>query len=542
MNGNNNKSDIVRGSPAPGVRAEKTVSATISNVYSETYSCDVRTDNGNDLTGLPLPGLKQDAVGSGGEVSIPRAGERVLVRLGGGERPRIIGHLPQSFDVGTSQNATPSLTEFDLPTTLSNRGQSSFRGNMPKGLLEGDWCRVGNQGQYIGVMDGGVSILHGSPWAHVRAVGGDTEDTLVIKGRRTDFRSDFGGIIFGSQEGKSWAEFYGGTDQTLETGADKQNYPVRADVGKTDGLVNWYVDSRDGQSMHRINIYPDGRTVTFQNGPREERVNGAYTGSFGDTCYRRVQQGSDIVEVQNGSRIENYFGNQDTTVLQNRSAQIYGNDSVIVDSNSYTQAATYDVQAQGSPLMTPADAAISMVAVNGSFAVDVAPTGNPVALPAAQSSFAVTVGVTGGGINLTTENPTPVVGDISLSSKAQMSLSSLQNMSLSTNMSFTQTSILSNEFTTNGITTINSTGPVTVNTPITLLSATGGAASDPAVLFIELLTYLNALSLSFDLHTHPIILPVPGTPTAPPLPVAPFALLTNALAPTFMSKKVLLGG
>ena len=534
--GNDHKRENVRGAPEPTSRDESTEGATVSGVYAETYSCNVRTDSGKTLVGLPFPGLVQDPDGSGGEVHVPRMGQRVLVSYGGGMRPRISGFLPTSVDSASVGAGAPTMTEFALPVSPSGRGRSNFRKDMPKGMLPGDWSRLGNQGQYVGVMDGGVIALHGNPWAHIRIIGGNTADMLKITGRTTELRTDFGGLVFGSKEGKSWAEFYGGTDQSLEAGVDKQNYTVKGDIGKTDGLVNWQMSDRDGQAMHRVTIYPDGRTTSSQNGPKEEQVNGKYVGIFGGSYSRTVQTGDDQVKVLNGNRVEKYFGNQETTVTQNRSANIYSDESTIVEGNSYLQTNTWDVHAQGSLYATPGDTAVSMTAINGSFDIDVAPT-QSTALPTPKSGFHLNVGLAGAGIEMTTLSPG--LGNIELDAMAQLKLDSLQPMTFTTKAMLQQDAIGPIRMSTKAGMFVDAVGPVVLNTPLTNLSATNNVAVNPAVLYMELLAYLQALSVALDTHTH--ITTIPTVNTSPPVPPV-FAATLNTSMLAFMSKKVMLGG
>lgn len=531
------RQEIIRGAPEPASYDEFSESATISAVHTKTYSCDVRTDSGRTLIGLPFPGLIQDPEGCGGEVYVPRVGQRVQVNYGAGLRPRITGFLPQSIDSGGIGTLLRS-TEFEVSALGGKRGRSNFRKDLPLDLLPGDWQRRGNQQQYLGVMDGGVIVAHASPWANIRLMGGATADTLKITGRTTELATDFGNIIFGSSEGKSWLEFYGGTDQSLESGVDKQNWTIRGDIGKTEGIVNWYLTDRGGQSMQRVNIYPDGRMVSFQNGPREERVNGWYQGIFGESCFRQIQKGDDVLEVLNGDRIEKIFGNQTTTITQNRDARIYSDDSAIVEGNTFLQTKTWDVQAQGSLFAKPGDNAISMAAINGSFTIDVAPILSA-ALPTPQSGFFVTVGPIGSGIKLTTMNPAPGLGDIQLDSMAQLALKSKMTMSLDTLLDLNASAVGPINIRTNTSMVADSVGPIAFNTNTTLISASKNAATDPAVLFNELLAYLNTLAVQLDTHTH--ITTTSGVSTSPP--TAPvFAAGLNAAAASFMSKKVFLGG
>ncbi len=161
--------DRLRGSPFEDQRTEKPIYGSVVEVYPETCSCRIKTDDGGIFDSIPLPGLIQDPQGCGGEVFVPRSGQRVELVTGGPLGIRFRGFVATPLPALMSESATPSIFPDNLPT--NQRGRVNYRGQLPKNLVPGDWCRLGNQGQYMGVFDGGVTTIFGSPWAQMNFVG-----------------------------------------------------------------------------------------------------------------------------------------------------------------------------------------------------------------------------------------------------------------------------------------------------------------------------------------------------------------------------------
>jgi hypothetical protein len=153
------------------------------------------------------------------------------------------------------------------------------------------------------------------------------------------------------------------------------------------------------------------------------------------------------------------------------------------------------------------------------------------------SGFFVTVGLAGGAIEMMTTNPG--IGDIKLNATAQLKLDSILPMTFTTKALLQQDAMGPILMSTQAAMKVDSVGPIAFNTPTTLISASSNVAIDPAVLYNELLAYLNTLAIALDTHMH--ITTISGVPTSPPMaPV--FAAGLNAASATFMSKKVFLGG
>ena len=389
MRKNNHKGARIRGNPDPTTRDEYSSPGTITAVFPDDYACRVRDDLKGATHDVAVPGLVQDPEGGGGEVFIPRIGQRVELKFGSGTRPRISRCLPHTIDSLTTKSETPALFEREQTNlNLFGNAPNNFRGYMPSGLMSGDWCHMGNLGQHVGIFDGGVATLCGSKWAQVKAVGGHGADTLSLYGRRTNLFTDFGNVIFGSESGKSFVEFLGGTDQTLESGVDRQNWTIRAAIGKGEGFANFAILDRDGEAIYKTVIEADGTMQKTTAGSGAQVFGGDQSVVYEKTFTRVVQSGDDTLSVA-GNRIESYEGNQETTVQQNQNMNILSSASKIVGGNDFTSCKTHDIQVTGRLDVKPTEPAATWKVSNGSLDVHIGQP--PTDLNTALSSFNVTV-------------------------------------------------------------------------------------------------------------------------------------------------------
>ncbi len=396
MGKNNHKAARLRGHPDPGTRDEHSSPGTIIAVFPEDYACRVRDDLKGATHDVAVPGLIQDSEGGGGEVSIPRVGQRVEIKFGSGIRPRISRYIAESIDALTTESQTPALFEKEQTNlNLFGNAPTSFRGFMPTGLLSGDWCRMGNLGQHIGLFDGAVATLHGSKWAQVRAIGGKGADTLELWGRRTKMFTDFGNIEFGSDGGKAYVTLDGGTDQTLETG--EENWTIRAAIGKGEGLANFAILDRDGDPVYKTVIGADGTVTKSMSGDMGQVFTGDQSVVYEKAFSRSVLDGNDTVSVA-GNRIEDYAGSQETVVHQNQYVNVLSDASKIVEGNDFTACKTHDLAVTGRLEAIPDDPAATWKVSNGSLDIHIGQP--PTDLNTALSSFKVTVYPAGSKIAL----------------------------------------------------------------------------------------------------------------------------------------------
>lgn len=361
-----------RGDPDVTTLDERCLPGTVVAVFPNDYACRVRDDLGGANYDVAVPGLVQDSEGSGGEVYIPRVGQRVELKLGSGVRPRINGYLPQSFDAAVTSSETPPLFEHaSEAVNTSGNAPNNFRGYMPPGLMAGDWCRLGNLGQHVGVFDGGVAVLQGSKLAQIRAVGAQGADTLSLFGRRMNIHTDFGDVIFGTEGGKSYVELLGGTDQTLESGVDRQDWTIRAAIGKGDGFANFAILDRTGTPVFKKVIEADGTISTTQAGANAAVFTGEQSTSYEKPFSRTVQSGDDSVTVSDGDRLETFGGNHLSSVQGSRQVTIMADDSLINGGGVFRSCKTYESHITGRAEAIPGDVAAAWKVANGDLNIDI---------------------------------------------------------------------------------------------------------------------------------------------------------------------------
>ena len=481
-----------RASQIPGV---------IARVNPLQGSCDVSAA-GNYYGNVPLPDLARDAEGSGGEFKIVRRGTPVVLRLDMGW-PVIAQVLPISTDqeaVGRPSFAIdPSGSSGgDL---FSNNDGPTFLGRMPKDLHMGDRGWVGNQGQRLAILDGGVISMEASPMAKVEVI--QDEDTLLMAGRNTRLISGFGNVEFRDSGGKSSFVFEGGTDQITQTGAGKENWTIRTEIGgEAEGLVNLQTRNLEGQRIASLTMDMDGSERRFNAGNTSVAVEGSHECSIKQGRLIRIQQGNDFLEVQ-GAREEHVYGNYITEAFDTRFCRVGGDrrDTVMRD---WTLAAMRNMKVNVSgdvALSNPTTNALDFTVTNGSVLFDV---GSPIAGDSfkALSGFKVlTHGL--GNVELLATELGMLMMDASLP---------LGSVYVGANLSSQKT-------------------------------APKGAGFEPAVLGWKFIALMTAVVSTFDTHVH--MLPPPlaalafGAPT-----LVPLVLMSATVAPNIpfsVSKKVMVG-
>lgn len=378
----------------------------IESVNPNYYSCDVRTEDGHVLTGVAVPGLIQDSVGSGGNVWIPRSGELVLVQTGT-PTANILKVIPTTSDLATAQETTYSVGESSAAPVETEAGQANYRGRMPANLNPGDWVRIGNQGQMVAVLDGGVAQLMGSPWARVRAI--ETDDTLQLYGRNFSLQTGMGNLNIRDEGGKQSLLFQGGTDQSIETGDGRENWTVQYAIGgQRRGLVDFRTRDRQGNAMCRTTIGEDGSL--------EQEIVGGYTlaaeGSayimYGEGRRTTLQSGDDEVNVNNGNRTVRVTGELDTEASNSLRLVSMGG-RIDSSENNWIMTAnqTMDVVIGGNKLAVAGVNALTYQVANGSVLFEIGKSITD--LKTANSGFKVATYAPLGNIELSTIIPGSIV-------------------------------------------------------------------------------------------------------------------------------------
>ncbi len=373
-----------------------TVTGTIVSVNAETYTCDVQCDTGNEnLTGIAFPYLDQDPEGGGGQVVVPRIGAKVIVRQGVGF-PVITQILPMSMDVGTDQTTTYSVGAAGATVEITPEpGMANFRGRMPAGLLPGDWLRAGNQGQHLGVLDGGTVILHAAPWSQV--VASQADDTLNVVGRNLNILTGFGELSFKDSGGKQSVTLRGGTDQMTETGPGVNNWTVEAQIGgQGTSAFSFKLRDRVGNDVYRKTIGFDGSVSETASGALSPVFKKDIANNYEKSLVTNVSKEHNI--TVGGDSTENFNGSLDTTVSQNWQSNVLQDKVDAINRDHILSIGrTLDLSVGGNILAVPGDAAAQWSVANGSLVIDIGGVGD---LQKSNSSFKVTTFGPGGNIEL----------------------------------------------------------------------------------------------------------------------------------------------
>lgn len=397
----NQRKERLRGSPFDEQREEKSVIGTIVGVHPETCSCKVQLDEGGGVyESLPLPGLIQDSQGGGGEVFVPRIGQRVELKIGGRAGVRIRGYVPTASPGLMSESANPSLFPENLPS--NQRGRVNFRGRLPKNLVPGDWCRIGNQNQYVGCFDGGVASLFGAPWAQVNVTGGTNTDTVNIAGRRLNILTGFGQLNCKSDNGRQSIEFMGGMDQMTETGYDQTKWTYQGGLGIGDSYSLFSITSKSGDPIYRVNLGTNSNYQAFYAGEHIQTIQADKGTAVNGGCWNAIV-GSAYTEI-GGDLTEVFKKNRTCRININETVSIMGKSVLTIQGSRTVTCKTLAHNVSGDPTALPGATSYALNIGNGSWDVKIGEPIPPFQKPI--GSFNVTVFGPTDGINLKSKSGT----------------------------------------------------------------------------------------------------------------------------------------
>jgi hypothetical protein len=466
---------------------------TILRVNPNKGRCDVYGE-GCLYSDVPFPGMTTSPTGTGGTFEIPKVGTPVLVRVSNG-----IASISQMLPVPTGDGAESkprfSVLETQPDTNLYPSNDGPTMGRLPLGMQPGDWCRMGDQGQCLAVLEGGVAKLKASPLAQVEAIG--SGDTLKLTGHNLEMITGFGHVSFASDGGKNAFLFEGGTDQITQVGAGRTNWQVRARVGgQAEGLADFQLLNLRGERLFTVSLKDDGSVESYRKGHTYETYGGDRAVFLNQGDRRTLMSGDDVLRVVDGSRITTIAANDESQTFGTKTSMIAGarRDNI---RNDWSMAVgkTVAFTISGATIPTPITNALSFKVTKGSVYFDV---GDPLAgdiPPSAISSFRVFTKSPGGQIELHA----------------------------------------------------GKTGFVHIDSDMPIGSVwLGGNAfnipTEPAVLGMQLISLLGQIAGYLDLHMHllPPSLSMYGPSTLMPV-VQNYLSAVSAAVPTLVSKKVLVG-
>ncbi|RLC88619.1 MAG: hypothetical protein DRJ03_01735 [Chloroflexi bacterium] len=375
------------------------VRGTIISVNPVSGSCVVKSEFGNFLSNVALPNSTQDPDGGGGTLDIPRRGQDVFVQFGV-SHPFIVQFCPVSADLDKDTPPAFSLTEVGLADVLDGGDAANFAGRLPVDGQPGDWAKIGNQGQRLGVLDGGVCVIGSSPWAQIYTIASPEKDITRIVGRHTQLYSQFGTLEFGEDGGKTWLKLEGGTDQLTESTISPANPTFRALVGGASaGMMSLQTFDREGAPVYEHIVDYDGSVNFHSRGNQTLISEGSLIHDIQLGRTTRVLTENDNLSVLNGDRVEKYQGAQKTSVSGRKALNVGQDYAATVQRDiAFTAGRHIRFSAGGDLKAKPGDVASQWNVTNGTLYFEI---GNPASLDtqAARSGFKV-LSMGGGDIML----------------------------------------------------------------------------------------------------------------------------------------------
>ena len=304
---------------------------TVADVQADRYTYTVKTLKGRMLQGVPRKRMHPS------DIALLPLGTTVIVRHDLG-LPIIDGVL----DIP----ATPSTTT-GVPTTgatgfggqglnqTTNTSVGSYRSAAePTDMLPGDMLSGNRSGARVGVLEGGVAMLRGSPMAQVRAYA--LQDLVEIISRNFRHITDMGIFEVTNADGRVNMSFRGATDQLGETGGDEENWTIRMDLGSVGDLFDFQLTTPQGQTLFKIHVDAGGRCEIFG-------LDGVIiqSGSQNDEPHI-ADHATDVIENIGGDHTVTVTGDETVTVQGGRTDTVDGSSTVSVGAD-YQLAAARDL-------------------------------------------------------------------------------------------------------------------------------------------------------------------------------------------------------
>lgn len=455
-----------------------------------TSKCTVFTETGETYCSLDWPNMDQSPSGGGCMVAPPEVGTPVILRKS--PTGTVISQT-LALSSPVSNNQPFSVSDSNVVNVAAGLDGPAYQNQLPNDAQPGDWVRMGNQGQKIGILEGGVALMSAAPWAAVRA--NQTNNTLQVFGRNLEVLTGFGRTKYTDIAGKQSFLFEGGTDRLTETGTGLENWTVRALIGGTcPGFADLQFKKTDGDNLFRAALEGDGTLNTWQAGDNNSNIDGRVTAIINNGRAVAITAGNDAIDVAE-SGIESYGGSLKTDISKNRTCLV-GNDRTDMVMRDWIMSAGRNMRLSAGgdlKLGIPGDNAVLWNISNGSLKIDIGNVANNSGIP----------DKTMGGLDTTSW-----WGDIKLRTVSPL-----------------------------GKIILDTSGPA----GSVLLGSIMGEAKFHTTKYEQLAALVNALLNALDTHVHPTGMGPSGTPMIPPVAATPFTSALSALVTPMMSLKVLIG-
>lgn len=306
--------------------------------------------------------------------------------------PFIAGVLP--FTTNMEQNNTQLNLTGDTgvggnDALYAEKGSGNYRlPNTPRDLLPNDQVIVGQEGNAIGALAGGVSLIKsGAAQFQTHLI----NDMARILCRNFQHISDMGITEIKNEGGRISYTLRWGADQVTEAGSDQENWTIRLDVGATGDLFRFQLTRPDGTALFKFHVNGDGKVEMF-GAQGIDFLGGAQHTQKHLADQTIVVKGSDTQTIGNDQNI-NIRGNQNE-MISGSMTQTAGNDRTTSATRHETRSIGGNLTEKivgGNPMVAkPTNTAYDLSINNGSWKIGI---GDPAASasPAALASFLLSV-------------------------------------------------------------------------------------------------------------------------------------------------------
>lgn len=263
------------------------------------------------------------------EVSLYKRGTPVLVTNAPGYWV-CIGVAPKikfSFPKKSYQRAVTGMKGFGSEDeVMEDEISSNYRGQSAPDILPGDWGVQGTEGNFVGVLAGGLSIFKGGELSQI--IASKLGDILKVIARNFQMFSDFGEFKLVNEDGKTGLVLNGYADATnANKHTNNWDYQLKlgggghlfsAKLGRApngDALFSFVIDT-NGKA--RVMTH-DSFTVEASKAPKI-KYNSDKISDIGGSKIETISR-SKITKVK-GSETQNVGGIQKVLVTSGRSVQI----------------------------------------------------------------------------------------------------------------------------------------------------------------------------------------------------------------------------
>jgi len=359
---------------------------TIVDRNPDTHTYTVAVSTGDGISNKESVGRITQ---SPGDIQMLPIGARVALSTEFGEM-FIVGIIPYTSGRDDNENRLNLTgvagTGGEDPLYSGRDSSANYRTkNTPRDMGGNDWAQVGEEGNAIAVLGGGVNVIRSSGMSQIRTH--LLNDLVEVISRNFRHISDMGKSEIKNDNGQITWSFRGGSDQFTQTGSDEENWTIRIDLGAEGDLFRFELTQADGGTNFKFHVDPDGQLTVFSAEGSDEFVGGDKNVKILGDRETVVKGGDD--QTIHGSQSKTIQGNRDT-VVSGSAAKNVGNDETQSIQRHLTQTIGGKHEEKvvgGNPLTAkPGDVARETTINNGSWEVDI---GNPLsgANPAALAGF-----------------------------------------------------------------------------------------------------------------------------------------------------------